>query len=300
MEAGSLVQTRVVREAHGGLEVKIGPLHAFMPRSHCGLPRGEDLGQLVGRTFTCEVLEVDRERQRALVSRKLVLQRERESERQRELGALKPGQLVQGRVARLEPYGAFVRFGRGLQGLVHVSDLAHERVEHPADLLRVGQQIEARVLAIKERGRRIALGLKQLGESPWRRLELAHHEGQLVEGRVTRVLDFGAFVAMPPGVEGLLPLSQCGLERGQPLAALLAPGRAISVRIVELDVERERMTLSLLHEGGARILPDEAANQRSFEELVREAEPRAGLGQLGRKLADAFRARPGADPRAAG
>ena len=165
MERGSLVQARAIRTRPGGLELKIGPLHAFLPTSQTGLARGEEQ-QLVGRNVTCEVIEVDAERQRVVVSRKLVLQRERESSRQRAVDALKPGQVIQGRVTRLEPYGAFVRFGRGLEGMIHVSNLSHERVEDPAELLKLGETVDAKVLYIKQGGKRIALGLKQMDESP--------------------------------------------------------------------------------------------------------------------------------------
>ena len=138
MEAGSVVQARAIRVNRGGLELKIGPLHAFMPKSQTGLDREQPLEILVGKTMVCEVSEVDRERQRVLLSRKAVLRRERESERKRELGSLAPGQVVQGRVSRIESYGVFVRFGRGLEGLIHVSDLSHERVQNPADLVKRG------------------------------------------------------------------------------------------------------------------------------------------------------------------
>src|SRR6516225_6877571 len=121
LEPGSLVHARVIRLAPGGLELKIGPLHAFMPKSQTGLARDEAPAVLVGKTLTCEVIEVDPERQRVLLSRKLVIQRERASEHQREVGALKEGDVVQGRVTRIERYGAFVAFGHGMEGLVHVS-----------------------------------------------------------------------------------------------------------------------------------------------------------------------------------
>jgi ribosomal protein S1 len=139
MEVGSLVHARATRADRDGLELKIGPLHAFMPKSHTGLPRDQRADVLVGKTMTCEVIEVDRERQRVVLSRKLVAQRERDNERQRAVGSLAPGQVVHGRVTRVEPYGAFVAFGQGLEGLVHVSNLAYARVAHPRELVRVGQ-----------------------------------------------------------------------------------------------------------------------------------------------------------------
>lgn len=276
MEVRSLVHARVVGANPDGVELKIGPLHAFMPKSHTGLAREQSPGLLVGRTLVCEVIEVDREKQRVLVSRKLVLQRERASEHQREVGALAPGQVVHGRVSRIEPYGAFVSFGHGLEGFVHVSNLAYERVEHPSLVVRLGQAVAAKVLAIREGGKRIALGLKQMSTSPWSRLEL--EPGRIVTGTVKRVLVFGAFIAIVPGIEGLLHNSQADLRGRKDLRPLLAPGERVSVRVVEVDGERERMSLSLLHADGRPIERDEAENladaERRFaaEESVRHGE----------------------------
>jgi small subunit ribosomal protein S1 len=207
-----------------------------------------------------------------LVSRKVVLQRERESEHARQLGTLQPGQVVQGRVTRIEDYGAFVAFGRGMEGLVHVSNLAHERVAHPADVVALGQHLELKVLSIKRSGKRIALGLKQMSASPWADLERRHWIDQIVEGIVTRLCEYGAFVAIHPGVEGLLHVSQTGIRDANHRRAVLARGQRISVRILELDCAGERLSLSLLHKHGARIAPDEALLAGGFEELLRDSE----------------------------
>jgi small subunit ribosomal protein S1 len=283
MEQGSLVHARVIRAARDGLELKIGPLHAFMPKSHTGLARDEKPDVLVGRTLVCEVIEVDRERQRVLLSHKVVLQRERFSERQRAVDALAPGHVVHGHVTRIEKYGAFVALGNGLEGLLHVSNLAYERVEHPGVLLRVGQTISAKVLAIREGGRRVALGLKQMHTSPWS--EVALEPGRLVSGTVKRVLAFGAFIAVLPGVEGLVHNSQADLRGQRDLRATLAPGERVSVRVIELDGERERLSLSLRHEDGRPIEPDEAENAEHFAQLANEP-PRPGSRLELRRLLD--------------
>jgi ribosomal protein S1 len=270
LEQGSLVHARVVRRAPGGLELKIGPLHAFMPKSHTGVARDENPDVLVGKTLACEVIEVDRERQRVLVSRKLVLQRERESERQREVGALKEGEVVQGRVTRIESYGAFVAFGHGMEGLVHVSNLAHDRVEHPSDVVDLGDVLDLRVLHVKRGGKRIGLGLKQMSESPWSSAEKRFYVDQLLEGVVTRVVEFGAFVKVSDGIEGLIPASEAARAGDQALRALRS-GQRISVRVHDLDAEAQRMSLSLHHRNGARISAEEAANAKTFAELARES-----------------------------
>jgi ribosomal protein S1 len=184
MEPGVLVHARATGAVPEGLELKIGKLHAFMPKSHTGLARDQKASLLVGKTLTCEVIEVDRERQRVLVSRKLVQQRERDDERQRDVGALTVGQAIEGRVARLEPYGAFIAFGRGLEGMVHISNIAYERIEHPSAVLRVGELVRAKVLALKGGGKRIALGLKQLQPSPWTALSERLRVDRVVEGTV--------------------------------------------------------------------------------------------------------------------
>lgn len=266
MEAGSLVQARVTGENPGGLELKIGPLHAFMPRSQCGLPRGTSPRVLVGKTLACEVIEVDSERQRVLLSRRALIERERLDERKREVHQLVVGQIVRGRVTRLEPYGAFVGFGDGLEGLVHVSNLSLEPVGHPGEVLRVGQSVEVKVLSVRAEGRRIGLGLRQMHESPWKRAADSHPPGAIVEGLVTRTTDFGAFVHVERGIEALLPASECALGPERRLRDHLRPGERITVRVLDLDVERERMTLSLLHADRRRIARDEAAGIEALRE----------------------------------
>jgi len=289
MEEGSLVQARVVRLAPGGFEIKIGPLHAFMPKSHSGLARDERPEPLVGKNLTVEVLEVDAERQRAVVSRKLVLQREKDGLHQREIAGLRVGQRVNGRVVRVESYGVFVGFGHGLEGLVHVSDLDHARVENPLELLQPGATIECVVLSVKAGGKRIALGRKQLLESPWASLERRCYVDQIVEGRVLHLVEYGAFVEIERGIEGLLHFSECGLVAGVPLRSLLAPGQTIAVRIAQLNPAEQRLSLSLLHKSGGRITTEEVENARHFAELFRKSPEESLKLPLGKLLARALR-----------
>jgi small subunit ribosomal protein S1 len=285
LEIGSLVQARAIRIAPGGLEMKIGPLHAFLPKSHAGLPREVKIDVLVGKNLTCEVIEIDPERARVTVSRKVVLQRERESEHQRLVDQLKVGELVQGRVTRIEDYGAFVAFGKGMEGLVHVSNLSHERVDDPRTVVKIGEILTLKVLHLKRGGKRIGLGLKQVGESPWRDLDRTLYAGAMLDGVVTRVFDFGAFVSVKRGVEGLVPASEAGLRADQGVGAVLKAGQRVSARVIAFDVERERLSLSLLHTSGAQIAPDEAANHASFDELQRAH----GDHRLMRPLGDVLR-----------
>ncbi|MEW6071423.1 MAG: S1 RNA-binding domain-containing protein [Planctomycetota bacterium] len=294
MEVGSLVHARVVRPRPGGLEVKIGPLHAFLPRSQTGLPREEKPAVLVGKTLACEVIEIDAERQQVVVSRQLVLQRERASERERRVAGLKAGQVVNGRVTRIEEYGVFLRFGAGLEGLVHVSNLAHERVGHPGERVKIGDRLDAKVLYVNKSGKRIALGVKQLGENPWRDFAASHAAGDLLAGEVVRTFEFGAFVRVAPGIEGLVPRSEMGLPPDRPVRRALAVGQPVSVRLRAVDAEGERLSLSLLHRDGRPIAPEEAEERQAFA-AREEAGEGAAPARLGPLLARALHRGPGGE-----
>lgn len=289
IEPGSVITARVLRAVDGGLQLKAGRLHAFLPRSQTGLPRRKKPALLVGKTLTVEVIEVDPERERVVVSRKVILRRERELQSQRRLDRLQPGAVVHGRVSRIEDYGAFVTFGRGHEGLVHVSNLSHERVAHPTDVVRVGDAVEARILYLKQGGKKIGLGIKQLTESPWRIFEREAYEGQLLEARVARVADFGALVEVRPGVEGLVPASETGHGRHR-ACRRLKPGQRLCVRVVELDADDERLSLSMLHADGSVIAPDEAQRAADFAEYQASRAPQGPFAsELGRLLRRALR-----------
>jgi ribosomal protein S1 len=287
LEVGSWVQARAVRAAFGGMEMKIGPLHGFLPKSHTGLARDERVETLVGKHFTCEVIEIETQRQRVVLSRKFVLQREREHPHQKEIGSLRVGEVVHGHVTRIEEYGVFVAFGHGLEGMVHVSNLAYARAQTLTPALLPGQLVEARVLAIRGGGRRIALGIKQMHQSPWQNLESRLAPGDLVEARVTRVREFGAFVALECGVEGLLPQSECELPAQSGIFSALHEGDLLSLRVLDLDVAHERIRFSLRHKNGGRIADYEAASRA----MIQRAAPAPTLlgCSLREKLAEALR-----------
>jgi small subunit ribosomal protein S1 len=178
---------------------------------------------------------------------------------------------VQGRVTRIEPFGVFVAFGHGMEGFVHVSNLSHDRVEDPGSMVKLGDTLDLRVLYVKKGGKRIGLGLKQMTQSPWEEIERHCYVDQIVEGTVTRVVEFGAFVKIRDGIEGLLHDSETGRAKDRPLRSVLAPGQRLSLRIQDIDRDAHRMSLSLMHRNGARITPEEAANAKTFAELVRES-----------------------------
>ncbi len=286
MEVASVVEGRVTATNLGGLELRVGRLHAFMPRSETGMPRGSDLEELIGQLLVCEVIEVDHERQRCLLSRKRVLKRERERGGE---GGVRPGEVVHGRVIRVEDYGAFVRFGRGGQGLVHISNISHRRIAHPSELLKEGDAVEAKVLHIQRGGKRISLGIKQLGDNPWADADDRFLERSLVSGVVEHVLDAGVVIALEADISGFVPRRECGFGLGEPLTSHYVEGQPVSVRVVVLDSKEERLTLSFLHADGARIMADEAQLSDSAATLMSELEPERLAGtDLGALLKQAL------------
>ena len=287
LSVGALVQARVTGQNTGGLELKVGPLSAFMPASHVALGREEDLARYLGQTLQCEVLEVEPERKRVLLSRRNVLESERAESRKQSLGAISSGQVLTGKVMRLEPFGAFVDIGGGLEGLLHVSNIARSRVSHPSERLTVGQQVQVQVLEIKEGGKRIGLGMKQLEADPWDGAAGRYPTGTIVSGKVVRLMDFGAFIELEPGLEGLLHVSQIAKDRVRRIQDVVTVGQELSVRIVGVDTGARRIALSRLDERGAVIGSEDAVEGAEIEEVLQRS-PHVGaktnLGSLFKKL----------------
>ena len=289
ISVGAVVQARVSGQNTGGLELKVGPLAAFMPASHVALGREEDLARYVGQNLTCEVLEVDPGRKRVLLSRRAVLESEREEARARSVGSLESGQVLTGKVARIEAFGAFVEIQPGLEGLLHVSNIARQRVEHPSEKLSVGQQVRVQVLEIKEGGKRIGLGMKQLEADPWDGAAGRYPAGALVQGKVVRLMEFGAFVELEPGLEGLLHVSQLGRERVRRVQDVVQVGEELTVRVASVDPHARRVALSRLDDRGALIGSEDAAAGADIDEVIERGgsqKAATNLGNLFRKALD--------------
>lgn len=284
LEIGSLLVGEAKAVNAGGLELQAGVLTAFLPASHVALERVEDLEKLVGQRFEVEVIDLDREKRRLVVSRRGVLGRERERQRSETVGSLAIGSVVPGRVMRIEPFGAFVDIG-GAEGLLHVSEIAWKRVEDPHQHLAVGDDIRVKVLKIEEDGKRIALSLKATLEDPWVRLASERPPGSLVEGTVTRIASYGAFVEIAEGIEGLAHVSQLAPGPVHSPRDVVHAGQKLTLRVVDVDVERRRIGLSLLTARGDRLTDDVAddATIREVLERTRESVAQPTLGDLLRK-----------------
>jgi ribosomal protein S1 len=285
LTVGAIVKARVTGQNVGGLELRIGPVTAFLPASHVALQHVEDLASFLGQHLVCQVLEIERDRRRVVLSRRAVLEREREQARASAAEGLRPGELVRGRVTRLEKFGAFVQLAPGVEGLVHVSNLARRRVEDPADVLSLGDTVEAVVLEVKEGGRRIGLGMKQLEPDPWDEARERWPEEQVASGRVVRLTDFGAFVELEPGLEGLLHVSQIAKDRVRRARDVLKVGDEVAVRILSVDPAARRISLSRLDAHGAVLGSEEAADTGAVQDALRSSPPT----RLGTNLGDLLR-----------
>ncbi len=243
----------VVADANrGGLIVPFGNLRGFIPASHVvSLPRGlnEDdrrshLDHMVGKTMTMKVIEVNRRRRRLVLSQREAQREMRDALKNELLDELKEGDIRRGKVSGLRDFGAFVDLG-GADGLIHISELAWHRVKHPREILNVGDEIDVYVLRLDQEGRRIGLSLKRLQPNPWSLVDDLYHVGQLVEGTISRVTQFGAFVSLEPGIEALLHASQLADQTSIEPNDMLRDGMTIMARIISIEAHRQRLGLSI-------------------------------------------------------
>jgi small subunit ribosomal protein S1 len=242
----------------GGLTVDIG-VRAFMPASRSGSRDAAELSKLVGEQIRVRIIKLDVTEEDVVVDRRVLAEEEERANRERRYSEVREGEIVQGTVRSLAEYGAFVDLG-GVDGLLHVSDIAWSRVTNPADVLSVGQQVEVKVLKIDSEKRRISLGLKQLQPEPWESVPERYKTGDRVKGSVTRLVDFGAFVELEPGIEGLIHLSEMSwAKKARKPADVFKLGESVEAVILSVKLEERRISL-----GFKQLLAD------PFEEAVQK------------------------------
>jgi len=266
MATGEMWEGAVTGYNRGGLIVQFGDVQAFVPVSHISdLPRGvpenerqNRLAGLVGRKMGFKVIEVDRQRRRLVLSQRNAQKEYRERQKARLLSDLSEGQVRTGVVTGLRDFGAFVDLG-GADGLIHISELSWRRVKHPSEVLAVGQEVEVEVLKVDRESKRIGLSLKRRQPDPWQRVAERFETGQVVEGTLTRLAPFGAFVDLGEGVEGLLPTNQVSGQAG------IAEGATVRVKILNVEPDRQRIGLALQAVTGPN--PAEAADENEEASL---------------------------------
>ena len=204
----------------------------------------QDLDEFLGQELRCKVIELNRSRNNVVLSRRAVLEDERKEMRQAILDRLNPGDVVEGTISNIVDFGAFVDLD-GMDGLIHISELSWSHVNHPSEVLDIGQKVNVKVLDIDRERQRISLGLKQTQSDPWQQVLDSYQEGDVVQGKVTKVVTFGAFVEILPGVEGLVHISELAQHHVENPREVVSQGDTVNVRILEVDAERRRLSLSL-------------------------------------------------------
>jgi small subunit ribosomal protein S1 len=252
-ESGEPVEGTVIEVVKGGLILDLG-VRGFLPASLVDIRRVQDLDEFMGKTLRTKVIELNRSRNNVVLSRRAVLEEERKEARQAILDRLSPGDVVTGTISNIVDFGAFVDLD-GIDGLIHISELSWSHVNHPSEVLDIGQEVEVKVLDIDRDRQRISLGLKQTQTDPWQQVVETYSEGDVVEGRVTKVVTFGAFVEILPGVEGLVHISELANHHVENPREVVNQNDTVRAKVIEMDADRRRLSLSL-----KRVADDEVVH----------------------------------------
>ncbi|HYN90551.1 MAG TPA: 30S ribosomal protein S1 [Thermoleophilaceae bacterium] len=242
-ESGEPVEGTVIEVVKGGLIIDLG-VRGFLPASLVDIRRVQNLDEFLGTKIECKVIELNRSRNNVVLSRRAVLEEERKEVRQQILDRLQPGMVVEGAISNIVDFGAFVDLD-GIDGLIHISELSWSHVNHPSEILSIGDVVPVKVLDIDRDRQRISLGLKQTQEDPWQRVIDTYRIGDELEGKVTKVVTFGAFVEIMDGVEGLVHISELAHHHVENPREIVEPGQDVRVKILEIDSERRRLSLSV-------------------------------------------------------
>ena len=245
LDVGMIVEARVTGTNKGGLECEVGGLRGFMPAGAVSPWRVENLEELIGQTLESLVTELVPAARRLVLSRRAVIERQAADARTKMLETLEVGEQLDGIVRSVRDFGAFVDIGSGVEGLVHVSQLSWERVANPADVMQPGQKVRVVVKKVDRQTGKIALSARDLIESPWTKAAEKYHTGATVKGTVSRIADFGAFVRLEPGVEGLVHVSELASRRVRSVADVVKEGQAVECRVLSVDPDEQRMSLSI-------------------------------------------------------
>ena len=268
------VEGPVIEVVKGGLIIDIG-LRGFLPASLVDIRRVRNLDSFMGQRLECKVIELNRSRNNVVLSRRAVLEEERKEERHRILTTLQEGDIVTGTISNLVDFGAFVDL-EGIDGLIHISELSWNHVDHPSEVVEVGEEVQVKVLEVDRDRERISLGLKQTRKDPWQEIVERVNIGEMIKGRVTKLVSFGAFVEVAEGVEGLIHISELADHHVETPDEIVRSGDEVEARIIDVDAKRRRLSLSLRPKKEEREERAEQQDDRSdrAEREDREDRPR--------------------------
>ncbi len=292
LSEGDIVEAEVTAANKGGLECKVNRARAFMPAGQVDIKFNQDLNGFVGQRLKCQVAQIDRSTRNVILSRRVILEQEALVQRDKTWQELSVGQIREGTVKSVQAFGAFVDLG-AVDGLVHISEMSHTRVSDPSKLVKPGDKVQVMVLNVDREKQRISLGLKQLSKDPWKSAAEDFPVGTTVGGTVRGITDFGAFIELAPGVEGMVHISQLSAKRIGRVSEVVQVGQQVQAKVLSVDAQKKKISLSMAEaqrEGQAAVegenAPAHAAAPQHAAIGVRAA---AGLG-----IGAAASAKPGA------
>ena len=283
LKRGVTVEARVTKTVKGGLEVDVDGIRGFLPISQIDLSRVDDAASYVNQKFKAIVTEANQREKNLVVSRREILEQERAEQREKTWATLEEGQIRDGVVRSIKDFGAFVDLG-GVDGLLPIGEMSWSRVSKVDEMVKTGDQVKVKVLKIDRTARKLTLGLKQLTPSPWEAASDKYPRGMMVKGKVSKIMDFGAFVELEPGIEGLIHISELSPTRVRRVADIVKPAQEVEVRILKVEPEIKRIALSLLPDKKAIPTVDEDGEDADDDETPPPPRPepkiplKGGLG----------------------
>ena len=268
MDQDAIYECKVLKVIKGGVLSKLEGYDAFIPASQLSLKYVEDLSVFVGQTLEVKIIDIDKRQKRFVLSHKEVLRKKAEEEEKKLFESFEKGSVVKGTVKRLTDFGAFVDVG-GVDGLLHITDISWARIKHPKDVLHENQEIEVKIINVDPEKKKISLGYKQLQPKPWDLVPQKYLVGDVVEGKVVRIAQFGAFVELEPTIDGLVHISQVANRRIEKVEDVLSLGQVIQAKVLEVNAEKKRISLSI-----RALLEDQRATEPEEHEEERETAPR--------------------------
>ncbi|MGV3486635.1 MAG: 30S ribosomal protein S1 [Planctomycetaceae bacterium] len=268
IDEGAVVEVTITGANSGGLECKVGGIRGFIPISQISEHRVEDTSEFVDQKMICIVTESNPRRGNLVLSHRAVLERERQEKKREQLEKIEAGDLLEGTVRTIKDFGAFVDLG-GLEGLIHISKLSWDRIKHPSEVLEVGQKVKVKVDSIDKQTGKMSLSYRDLLENPWDAFTDSVSVGTVMTGTVTRIANFGAFVRLAAGVEGLVHISEVAGHRVSNVAAFISEGQDVEVKILSIDRDSQKISLSM-KQAQAKAAETTEAQAEEVDEPVRE------------------------------
>lgn len=268
LEVGKLIEVRITGSNTGGLECSVNNIRGFIPASQIDVSRVDNLGAFVNQTMECVITEANKKKKNLVLSRRAILEKELKERKKEILEQFEVGSIVDGKISKLREFGAFVNLGNAVEGLIHISKCSWHHIKHPSEVFEEGQDVSVRIEKINKETGKIQLSHRDTVEHPWKRVSEKYPVDSTVNGVVSKIADFGAFIKLETGIEGLVHISEIAHERVKSVAAVLNEKQDVEVKILSVDPDKQKMSLSI-----KALLPVPAKEEKTQEDASAKKEP---------------------------